>query len=46
MIWILVALFIVGVSFGLVYPAAMILYYKLRYGRRVTVKWILREIGW
>lgn len=46
MFWILTAILIFSIAAGVLYPLAMILYYKLRYGRRTTVKAILKEIGW
>ena len=46
MISILVALLIVGVSFGLVYPTAAIVYYKIASKGKMSLKQILEEIGY
>lgn len=46
MIWILLAGLFVGVSFGFIYPILAVLYYKIRYGRRYTIRRILEEIGY
>jgi len=46
MIWILVALLIVGVSFGFVYPVAAIAYYKIVSKGKMSLKQILEEIGY
>lgn len=45
-IFVMLAFLAVGIAFGFVYPLTMILFYKIKYGRRVTLRWILREIGW
>ena len=46
MIFPLIAALMFSVLCFAVYPLLAIAYFKLRYGRKVTVKWILKEIGW
>ena len=46
MIWVLLAGLFVGLAFGFVYPVCAVVYYKARYGRKTTIKAILKEIGW
>lgn len=45
MFWILLATLIMCVAIGVVYPVCAVIYYKLRRGKRMTVKRILDEIG-
>ena len=46
MIFPLIAALIIAVACGVVYPLVMIGFYKIKYGKRVTLRWILKEIGW
>ena len=46
MFWVLVSGLFVGIAFGFVYPVCAVAYYKIRYGRKTTIRTILREIGW
>lgn len=46
MIWWMLAALIFSVLVFAVYPLLAIIYFKLRFGKNVTVKWILKEIGW
>ena len=46
MIWWMIATLIFSVLVFAVYPLLMSVYFKLRYGKKVTVRWILKEIGW
>lgn len=46
MIWWMLAALIFSVLVFAVYPLLMIVYFKIRFGKKVTVKWILKEIGW
>ena len=46
MIWIMLALLFLGIAFGFVYPACAVVYYKIRYKNRITVRQILRIINY
>lgn len=47
MFWIIFAPFLmVAAGAGIIYPALAIAFYKIRYKNKVSIRWILREIGW
>ena len=46
MFWVLMAGLIVSTAAGLIYPALAIVWYKLRFRSRITVREILEVIGW
>ena len=47
MFWIIFAPFLmVAAGAGIIYPALAVVFYKIRYRDRITIKAILREIGW
>lgn len=46
MFWVLIAGLIPAVGFGLIYPAAALIWYKLRSRGRLTVKQIMKIIDY
>ena len=47
MFWILFAPFLfLAVAAGILYPAAAVAFYKIRYRNRISVREILEHIGW
>ena len=47
MFWIVFTPFLIlAAGAGIIYPALAIVFYKLRNGRKTTIREILREIGW
>lgn len=46
MFWVLMAGLVPGICFGVLYPAAALLWYKVRSRGKMTVREIFREINY
>lgn len=46
MFWVLIAGLVPGVLFGIIYPAAAVLYYKLKTHGRLSCRQILKMINY
>ena len=47
MFWIIFAPFLfLAIAAGILYPAAAVVFFKIRYKNRISVREILDQIGW